>query len=61
MAIVPAVGVAVPKRSGFGLRIEAAMRKAVQDALDQGISNPNAIKGRIIAARNKAKRDLKQD
>ncbi len=61
MAIVTATGLAAPHRSGFGQRIAAAMQAAVQDAIDHGISNPNAIKGQIIAARNKAKKDLRQE
>ena len=57
--IVEAVGVAVgynelPGSLDRAKRIEAAMTEAVAQAQAEGLSDPDAVRERILAARDKA-------
>lgn len=61
--IVAAVGTAVshggsPDEVSRGHRIEAAMADAVAQAQAEGLTDPDAIRERILAARDKAAADL---
>lgn len=55
MPIVEAVGVAVGRMgitASLHDRIEAAMREAVEQAQAHGVTDPDAIRTRILAARD---------
>lgn len=59
MPVVTAVGLAAPVRSGHAARIEAAMRRALEEAQGEGVTNPSVLKARMEAARRQAKRELR--
>ncbi len=56
MALKMLIGIAAPNRTGRVVRIEAAMKAALDKALSEGVSNPVQLKRRILEARDNAKR-----
>lgn len=60
MPTVTGVGLAAPKRSGTSVRVEAEMRRALEQAQALGITDPDELKRRIRAAHRRAKEELGQ-
>lgn len=58
MAVVEVVGLSTNNRAGHAVRIEAAMKKALDAELAKGETRPNILKKRMIAARAEEKRRM---
>lgn len=58
MPVVEAVGLAVSNRSGISVRLEAAMKAALDAALKSGEQRPHVLKKRMLAAREDAKKRM---
>lgn len=55
MPVVEAVGLAVPNRTGRAVKIEAAMKAALEKALKEGERRPHILRKRILEARAEEK------
>ena len=58
MAIVEAVGLSANNRAGHAVRIEAAMKAALDAELATGDTRPHILKKRMLAARNEERRRM---
>lgn len=58
MAVVEAVGLSANNRAGHAVRIEAAMKRALDEALAGGEKRPHILKKRILAGRAEEQRKL---
>lgn len=58
MPVVEAVGLAAPNRSGMSVRIEAAMKAALEKAQAEKVTDPRILKKRMLAARAEEQRKM---
>lgn len=58
MAIVEVVGLSANNRAGYAVRIEAAMKKALDEELAKGETRPHILKKRMMAARADEQRKM---
>lgn len=58
MAVVEVVGLSANNRAGHAVRIEAAMKRALDEALAGGERRPHILKKRMLAARNEERRRM---
>jgi len=58
MAVVEVVGLSANNRAGHSVRIEAAMKKALDAELANGETRPNILKKRMMAARAEEQRKM---